>query len=214
MALPNSELLYSLEEYLDLERRSEERHEYLDGFIWLMAGESGAHADICTNLTRIVSTQLLGTRCRARSKDTKVRSGPAPRSRRATKGLFSYPDLVVICDEPQYQDKHRDVVTNSAVIIEVLSESTEAFDRGEKFLRYQVWNPTLTDYLLVSQDKPLVEHFARHSDGSWVYRFYQGLEQGAQINSIDCVLNPSEVYDRVVFPPVEDEIADEGESSH
>jgi len=214
MALPKSELLYSIEEYLELERRSEERHEYLDGFIWQMAGASGAHADICTNLTRIVSTQLLGTRCRARSKDTKVRSGPAPRSRRATKGLFSYPDLAVICDEPQYQDKHRDVVTNSAVIIEVLSESTEAFDRGEKFLRYQVWNPTLTDYLLVSQDKPLIEHFARQSDGTWVYRFYQGLDKPMQIHLIDCELNPSDVYDRIVFPPDKDEIIDEAELPH
>ena len=120
----------------------------------------------------------------------------------------------MICNEPQYQDKHRDIVTNPAVIIEVLSESTEAFDRGEKFLRYQVWNPTLTDYLPVSQDKPLVEHFARQSDGTWAYRFYQGFDQPAQINSMDCALNPSEVYDRIVFPPVEDEITDEAECSH
>ncbi len=124
MALPKSELLYSIEEYLELECRSEDRHEYLDGFIWQMAGASGAHADICTNLTRIVSTQLLGTRCRARSKDTKVRSGPAPRSRRATKGLFSYPDLAVICDEPQYQDKHRDVATNPPDGLEARSASS------------------------------------------------------------------------------------------
>lgn len=214
MAPLKSELLSSVEEYLELERRSEERHEYLDGYVWQMAGESGPHADICTNLTRIVSTQLLGTRCRARSKDTKVRSGPAPRSRRAMKGFYSYPDLVVICDEPQYQDEHRDIVINPAIIIEVPSESTEAFDRGEKFPRYQVWNLTLTDYLLVSQDKPLVEHFARRGDGTWVYRFYQSFDQPAQINSIDCVLSPSEIYDRVEFPPVEEEMTDEEEPSH
>jgi len=213
MALPKSELLTTIDEYLELERRSEERHEYLDGHIWEMAGESGAHADICTNLTTIVGLQLRGTRCRARSKDTKVRNGPAPRTRRATKGLFSYPDLVVICGEPEYHDQHQDVVTNPTVIIEVLSESTEAFDRGEKFLRYQVWNPTLTDYLLVSQDKPLIEHFARQSDGAWVYRFYQEFEQPAQLNSIDCALNPAEVYDRIVFPPEENEITDEAAST-
>ncbi len=85
MALPKSELLYSIDQYLELERQSEERHQYLDGYIWAMAGESGAHADICTNLTTIVGLQLRGTRCRARSKDTKVRSSPAPKSRRATK---------------------------------------------------------------------------------------------------------------------------------
>lgn len=211
MALPNSELCLTIDQYLEFERQSEERHEYLDGDIWVMAGESGAHADICTNLTTIVGLHLRGTRCRARSKDTKVRSGPAPRSLRATKGLFSYPDLVVICGEPEYHDEHRDVVINPAVVIEVLSESTEAFDRGAKFLRYQVWNPTLSDYLLVSQDKPLVEHYARQSDGSWVYRFYQGFDQSAQIHSIDCALSPAEVYDRIVFPPEENEVTDEAE---
>jgi Uma2 family endonuclease len=209
MALPKTELWLTIDEYLELERRSEERHEYLDGYLLAMAGESGAHADLCTNLTTIVGLQLRGTRCRARAKDTKVRSGPAPQSRRATKGLFSYPDLVVICGEPQYHDEHQDVVINPAVIIEVLSESTEAFDRGTKFLRYQVWNPTLTDYLLVSQDKPLIEHFTRQSDGGWLLRFYQGLEQAVPINAIDCVLNLAEVYDRIVFPPEEQELADE-----
>lgn len=211
MALPKSELLYSVAEYLKLERRSEERHEYLDGRIWEMAGETGAHADICTNLTRVISTQLLGTRCRARSKDTKVRSGPTPQARRVTKGLFSYPDLVVICGEPEYLDEHQDVIINPAVIIEVLSESTEVFDRGEKFLRYQVWNPTLVDYLLISQNKPLVEHFVRQSNGAWLYRFYQGFDQATRIDSVDCMLNPSDVYDRIIFPPESGEITDDYE---
>lgn len=199
MSVAQSEPRYTVEEYLVLERDSEERHEYLDGQIYLMAGESPEHADICTNLVRELATQLRDTPCRVRSKDTKVRSGPSPVPRKSAKGLFSYPDLVVICGEPQYYDEIRHVVINPTVIIEVLSDSTEAFDRGEKFLRYQNWNPSLTDYILVSQFAVIVEHFARQPDGSWSYQVYQGLDQSLVIKSIDCRLQLSEVYDRIVF---------------
>jgi Uma2 family endonuclease len=209
MALARTQLFFTVEEYLALERASEERYEYLDGQIYAMAGESGAHADICTNLVSILHPQLRDAPCRVRSKDTKVRSGPDPKRGRTTKGLFSYPDIVVICGEPQYHDEHRDVILNPAVIIEVLSESTEAFDRGEKFLRYQLWNPTLTDYLLVSQSSPLIEHYVRQIDGGWSYYVYQGLEQSLSIKSIDCTLRSSEVYDRVVFPEEPAEMLDE-----
>jgi Uma2 family endonuclease len=139
MASRRLQPLHSIEEYLALERASEERHEYLDGLVYAMAGESGEHGDISVNLVREVSVQLRGTSCRARTKDTKVLSGPRPIHTRSKQGLFSYPDLVVICGEPQYHDEFTDVILNPAVIIEVLSESTESFDRGEKFHRYQVW---------------------------------------------------------------------------
>ena len=205
MASKRSEPRHSVEEYLAMERASEERHEYLDGYIFAMAGESGAHADICINLAGELRAQLRGTPCRVRSKDTKVQSGPTPMHRRITKGFFSYPDLVVICGEPQYHDEHQDVVLNPAVIIEVLSESTESSDRGEKFHRYQLWNPTLSDYILVSQTWPTIEHFTRQNDGSWSYNIYQELEQRVSIKSIHCKLQLAEVYDRVVFAPDEDE---------
>lgn len=196
-----------VEEYLRLERASQQRHEYLDGRVLAMAGESGEHADIHLNLSVLFGSQLKGTPCRARAKDTKVRSGPVPRGRKKRAGLYSYPDLVVICGEPKYHDIHKDVILNPKAIIEVLSESTEAFDRGEKFTRYQTWNPTLTDYVLVSQDKPQVEHFARQSDGSWSYRLASGPEAEMTIASIGCTLKLAEVYDRVTFPA--DEEADE-----
>ncbi|HLG16526.1 MAG TPA: Uma2 family endonuclease [Blastocatellia bacterium] len=202
-----SEPRYTIEEYLALERQAEQRHEYLDGYIFAMAGESSAHADISINVVREVSTQLRGTPCRVRSKDTKVRSGPSSTHPRTTGGLFSYPDAVVICGEPQYHDEHQDVVINPSVIIEVLSESTEAFDRGAKFLRYQTWSPTLTDYVLVSQHAPILEHFARHGDGTWSYAVYQGLDASLRINSIDCTLKLADIYDRVVFPAPEVEEA-------
>ena len=210
MAFVHTQQQLTVEEYLSMERAAEERHEYLDGLIYAMAGESLEHGDICTNLVSELRTQLKGTPCRVLSKDTKVRSGSALQRQRTRKGLFSYPDLVIICGELQYHDTYRDVILNPAVIIEVLSPSTEAFDRGEKFLRYHNWNPTLTDYILVSQSQPLVEHFTRQPDGSWSYHVYQGLEHNCPIASIDCTLRLSEAYDRVVFPvePLESMIED------
>jgi len=191
----------SVEEYLDLERLSEDRHEYLDGEIYMMAGESLEHGAICMNLSGILRSQLLGTPCQALSKDMKVRSGPAPKSRRLTKGLFSYPDLLVVCGEPQFHDKHRDVLLNPRVIIEVLSPTTEAYDRGEKFLRYRTWLPSLTDYILVSQSQPMIEQFIRKPDGEWaIGPVTIELGSSVQIESIGCTLPLKEVYDRITFP--------------
>jgi Uma2 family endonuclease len=202
MSLPQSQPLYTVEEYLALEREAEERHEYLDGFIYAMAGESPNHGAICVNLTRIISTQLLGTPCQMFSKDMKVRSGPIPKTRYTTKGLFSYPDLLVVCGELQFHDKHQDVLLNPTVIIEVLSPSTEAFDRGQKFRRYRMHIPTLTDYIVVSQDRSLIEHFARQDNGQWaIAASVEELSESLSITSIGCALRLSDVYDRVTFPP-------------
>ena len=119
---------YTVAEYLALERESEERYEYLDGEIYLKAGESPEHGAICMNLSASLGSQLRGTPCQAFSKDTKVRSGRAPLAGHTTKGMFSYPDLLAVCGDLQFHDQFRDVLLNPAVIIEVLSDSTEAFD--------------------------------------------------------------------------------------
>ena len=194
---PSNSLHYTVEQYLEIERKSGERHYYVDGVIYEMAGESDEHGEITVNLVRELSTQLMDTPCRVRTKDTKVQSGPAnPLSRKV---VFSYPDVLVICGELQFRDEHRDVIINPAVIVEVLSESTEAFDRGEKFLRYQLWNPTLTDYILVSQTTPLVEHSIRQADGGWLTYARRGLSQVVEIKSINAALNLTRVYDRVGF---------------
>ena len=191
---------YSVAEYLELERSSEERSEYLDGDILLMAGESREHADISSNLLREIGNQLKGTACRAWTKDMKVRSGPAPENATTTKGLYSHPDIVVVCGEPEFHDAHTDILLNPKVIIEILSESTEAFDRGEKFTRMQKWNPTLTDYVLISQDKPQIEHFAKPRKGAWTYQLFTGLDAQVEISSIHSTLKMTDVYDRVIFP--------------
>jgi Uma2 family endonuclease len=208
MAVPKSEFIYTIEEYLAMERESEERHIYLDGYVFEMAGESPQHGMICSNLTAILVIQLRGTPCQTWSKDTKVRSGLQPPNRWTRKGLFSYPDLVVVCGEAEYHDEHRDVLINPKVVIEVLSESTEAFDSGEKFRRYQKCNSTLTDYLLVAQSNPVITHLSRQADGGWSYYIYEGLEESLRIESINCTLHLAEVYDRIDFP-AEDEVIED-----
>ncbi len=188
---------YTLEEYLKIDREADERSEFVDGEIYAMAGESGAHGDISANLVGIFVAQLRGKPCRTRTKDTKVKSGAL--KARFGKGMISYPDLVVICGEPEYHDKHTDIVLNPTAIIEVLSESTEQFDRGEKFMRYRNFNPTLTDYILVWQDEPHVEHYSRRENDGWLLREYYGLDKSFRIDSIDCLLDLAEIYERIEF---------------
>jgi Uma2 family endonuclease len=162
-----------------------------------MAGESPAHADITSNCLGELNTQLRGTPCRAWTKDTKVRSGPADGASR--KGMFSYPDIVVICGGPLFHDEHQDVVTNPTVIVEVLSETTQMFDRTLKFYRYRTWNSSLNDYILISQDQPVVECFSRQDDSSWVSRLYTGLNEITPPPVVDVTLALKVIYDRVSF---------------
>jgi Uma2 family endonuclease len=210
MSLPQAPIRYTEDQYLSIERESEDRHEYLDGHIYVMASESPEHGSICTNLTAEIALQLKRTPCRVFSKGMRVRSGSMPRSRHSQKSLYSYPDLVIVCGEMQFLDENRDTLTNPKVIICVLAPSTEAFDRGEKFRRYRTFNPSLTDYLVVAQDRPLIEHFALREDGQWVIAAsVTELSGSVHIASINCTLLLEEVYDRVEFPAEEEEIDDE-----
>lgn len=201
MAPPQSRIYFTEEEYLAIERASKERHEYIDGRIFVMAGESDEHAEICANITGNLHAQLVGAPCRIRAHNTKVRSGPEPKPSQNPEGFYSYPDALVVCGERKFHDKYRDVLLNPNVIIEVLSKSTEAFDRGEKFIRYRTWLPSLTDYLLVSYKKPLIEHYRRQSNGEWALATMEGLDAVLNIESIGCSLKLSDVYDGVKFPP-------------
>jgi Uma2 family endonuclease len=173
-----------------------------------MVGESHAHADISTNLIAGLHNQLLDSPCRVRSKDTKVLTGLV--SPKRSKGMFSYPDIVIICGEPQYHDQKRDILLNPSVIIEVLSDTTELFDRGKKFERYRDWLPSLTDYILVSQTAPLVEHFTRKEGDVWEFHPVSGLDSVLELPTLNCSLKLSEIYFRVEFPATEPE-TDDGE---
>ncbi|MCY7376588.1 MAG: Uma2 family endonuclease [Pyrinomonadaceae bacterium] len=191
---------YTVDEYLAMERAAVERHEYIDGEVYRMAGESDEHGDISVNLILIFGNQLRGRDCRVRTKDAKVKSGGfAQAVGKSTKGMFSYPDLVVVCGEVKYHDKKKDVILNPKAIIEVLSGSTEVFDRNDKFIRYNMFNETLTDYVLVSQEKPQVEHFIRQDDNSWKQYTFIGLDKVCRIESIECRFDLKEVYDRIKF---------------
>lgn len=183
--------VFTPEEYLSLERVSEIRHEYLDGFVYAMAGESPEHSTICFNLAGSLHGQLKDAPCRGFSPNMKVRTNES--------GLYAYPDLMVVCGEPAFHDDRRDVITNPTAIFEVLSPSTEAYDRGEKFLRYSTEIETLQDYLLVAQDQPRIEHFSRQPDGTWLSSEVSGLTETLALPSIDCRIALADVYSRITF---------------
>jgi len=188
MSLPRTLSVFTAEQYLDLERHTEIRHEFLDGTVYAMSGASRAHSAISFNLAVIIGSQLRGTSCTGHSSDMKVRAGDA--------SLFAYPDLTIVCGEPILHDDHGDVLLNPVVVFEVLSRSTEAYDRGEKFERYKTIE-TLADYVLVSQDRARLEHFSRRPDGTWSLTEAGGRDASLDIKSIDCRLPLAEVYDRI-----------------
>ena len=203
MATPKAKLeagLHTVAEYLELERQAEERHEFIDGVIRAMAGESPRHSTINFNLIAEVGAKIKGTRCQGFSPNMKVRSGEQTIAN-SIKGLFSYPDLTVVCGQPQLHDKVGDVLVNPKVIFEVLSPSTGDFDRSEKFRRLRTYNESLTDYVLVWQTQPLIEHFERQATGQWLMTEVAGLENELHIASINCRLKLAEIYDRVEFDP-------------
>jgi len=178
------------DEYLAGERLSESRSEYLDGVVSPMTGASFKHIKVVANLTAELVTQLRGRPCAVLPSEMKVR---LPDSRK-----FFYPDVTVVCGEPQFHDEREDIILNPLLVIEVLSKSTEAFDRGAKFQAYQTLD-SLKEYLLVAQDKPIIEQYVRQSDGKWTYTAVAGLENSLTLPSVECTLNLSAVYDKVDF---------------
>jgi Uma2 family endonuclease len=178
------------EEYLAFERASDARHEFLDGRVYAMAGASLKHGDIIQNTSSNLYIKLRGGPCRAVTNELRVRV-------RAT-GLNTYPDIVVLCGEPHLTDDHLDTLTNPTILIEVLSPSTEAYDRGAKWRHYQQID-SLREYVLIAQDAPAIEHFVRQDDGSWRYEATIGLDAAVELPTIGCTLALSEVYQNVRF---------------
>lgn len=188
----------TVDEYLAYERTALERHEYVDGRVRLMESAHERQAIITVNLIAELSNQLKGRACTLFSPNMKVRSGVVTGG--ATKGFFSYPDLMIACGERHFHDQHTDALLNPTVIIEVLSANTEAYKRGAKFRRYREGIPTFTDYLLVSTTKPLIEHFTINRDNLWmIAATVTDLAESLPLASIDCTLKIVEVYDRIDF---------------
>lgn len=178
----------TVQEYLAIERAAETKSEFFDGEMFAMAGASRRHNLITTNSSREVSLQLKGRRCEVYTSDMRVKI--------ITTGLYTYPDLVVVCGEPEFEDAEVDTLLNPTVLMEVLSESTEDYDRGRKLTHYRKI-PSLREYLLISQEEHLIEQFLRQSDGRWLLSEFRGLEATVSLPSIDCRLPLAEVYDKV-----------------
>lgn len=191
MTLAKKHPVFTIEKYLDFERFSPERHEFLDGNVYAMAGESPKHSTICFNLYGITHNQLRGKSCRGFSPNMKIATNE--------RGLYSYPDLAIVCGEPIPFDDHKDIITNPKVIFEVLSPSTENYDRGEKFLRYTNYIESLEDYILISQDEPFIEHYKKTENGGWKKSEIRDINAVLEINSIDCRILLSELYELVDF---------------
>jgi Uma2 family endonuclease len=184
------ETYYTPEQYLELERKAEFRSEYRWGQIVAMAGASKQHTRIATNIGGELRNRLKGGPCEAFATDLRVQISDS--------GLYTYPDVIVVCGEAILADSHADMLLNPTAIFEVLSPSTELYDRGEKFLRYQAIR-SLTEYVLVSQDKYLVEHYSRQPDGDWLLHIANDVDEAITLRSLGCSLPLVEVYDRVVF---------------
>lgn len=182
-------------EYLAFERESEVRHEYIDGEIYAMAGGSFEHSLIIGNLIRELGTALKGRHCFVCPTDMRIRIAASTR--------YTYPDVAVVCGEPRFEGDRRDILLNPLVIVEVLSESTERYDRGAKFAHYRTL-PSLADYVLVSQTEPLVEHFHHTADGGWVLHVFAGGD-ALTLASLDCSIPIAEIYDKVFDRPATEE---------
>lgn len=175
----------TIPEYLALERESEMRHEYLDGEMFAMAAPSRSHSFISGNVFGQIWAQLRGRPCEAHQETMRVRT---------PSGLFAYPDVVALCGEPKLDDSG--TLLSPVLIVEVLSPSTENYDRGTKFAHYRSI-PSFTEYVLVAQDRVHVEHFRHRESGGWLLNDLDKLSQTLELPSIGCRLTLVEIYERV-----------------
>lgn len=173
------------EEFLAGERVAETKHEYLDGEVYAMAGASAPHNLIVGNVIREVGNLLKGHRCRVYPSDMRLQVSET--------GLFTYPDVMVVCDQPVFLDGKSDTLLNPKVIFEVLSPSTEANDRGWKWAHYRQLE-SLVEYLLIAQDEYRIEQFVRKPEGRWLFRDYRDLAESLQLPSLNCEVALADLY--------------------
>ena len=178
-------------EYLAFERASPDKHEYVDGEIFAMSGGTSEHAAVSASVIGELRNALAGRGCRVHTSDMRVHT--------PVTGRFLYPDASVVCGRLVFTDDTRDTLVNPRVIVEVLSDSTEGYDRGGKFESYQTI-PSLLEYVLCSQKKPRIEVFTRQADGSWLLRSY-GAGERAALSSLECTIEVDRVYADVLDAP-------------
>jgi Uma2 family endonuclease len=186
--------LLTEEQYLEHDRAAEYKSEFYDGEMFAMAGAGLAHNRIVVNTEASLHAQLRGKPCEALPSDMRTRVGSARR--------YAYPDVSVVCGEPEVLDERKDILVNPTVIIEVLSPSTADFDRGFKFVAYTAI-PSLRQYVLIATNRASIEVFTRQPDGLWSQAQAAHLEDSIALESIGCRLSLADVYERVEFPTSE-----------
>ena len=178
------------EQYLELERASEFRSEYYNGRMYAMSDASHAHVIITSNLSGELRAALKKHPCTVGTSDFRVRVSPS--------GLYAYPDVVVVCGDPKFADGGTDTLLNPVLLIEVLSPSTEAYDRGFKSAQYRMLE-SVKEYALVSQSEPRVEIFRRQPSRDWLLSESFGLDAVCRFESLQCTVALAEIYDKVTF---------------
>lgn len=184
------------EEYLAVERQNEYKSEYLDGEMLAMVGASRRHNIITFNLAGLLNSQLRGRPCEGYVNDMRVKIA----SRREY--AYTYPAVVVVCGEPQFEDGHLDTLLNPTALVEVLSASTERYDRGKKFTFYRTIE-SLTGYILIAQDEYRIEQYTRQPDGRWMLTDHRSPESVVELASVECALALRDVYEKISLPPVD-----------
>jgi Uma2 family endonuclease len=186
-----SKRLLSPEEYLARERQAEFRSEFYRGEMFAMAGASWEHTLIKDNLAAEIRQQLKNGPCQVVTSDLRVKVDAT--------GLYTYPDVIVVCDKPEFEDKVLDTLLNPQILVEVLSDSTEKYDRGAKSVHYRRI-PSLREYVLIAQDRPLVERYVRQPDGGWLLMEFNELSQTLAFATIPARIALADIYRGVEFP--------------
>lgn len=181
---------YTAEQYLEMERRADTKNEFINGQIYAMSGANRIHNQITFNLAGLLHSQLRGRLCEAYVTDMRVKI--------SSTGMYTYPDVAALCGEAHFEDTHLDTLINPTLIIEVLSPSTEAYDRGGKFSHYRKIQ-SLMEYVLIAQDWYSVERFLRQ-ENQWLFSESTDLSDTVHLQSIQCDLLLRDIYDKVTIP--------------
>jgi Uma2 family endonuclease len=176
------------EQYLEAERKAEYKSEYFNGETFAMAGASRRHNLITGNVAATIYRQIRKRPFEAYISNMRLKVSES--------GLYTYPDVVVVCETPEFDDEHHDTLLNPSLIVEVLSETTEAYDRGKKFESYRTI-ASLSDYLLMAQDKRRIEHYVRQQENRWLFSEYKDPKAVFRIAAPDCEIRLEEVYEKI-----------------
>ncbi|MGA9769443.1 MAG: Uma2 family endonuclease [Blastocatellia bacterium] len=182
------------QEYLAIERATQQKNEYFNGEIFARGGASERHNLIVGNVFASLHTQVRGKPCKVYSSDMRVRINAT--------GLYTYPDVVALCGEASFDDEQQDTLLNPDIVIDLLSKSTEGYDRGDKFAHYRKIE-SLKEYVLISQDKNRIERYLRQPDNQWLMSEVSQLQETLNLPSINCTLLISDVYDKVDLTAVQ-----------